>query len=490
VTHWVSDSSASASPDRPSGGAGASPAAQQHDGLPPAPPMSNRALAVLQRIGRSLMLPIAVMPAAALLLRLGQDDLLGGWDLKAHAPVMPQHGLHLATHWHQLEYAAKVITNSGNAIYTYLPLLFAIGVAIGFARRADGSTALAAAVGYLVFNEASMITQQLNSDWVHKLVELTYWSSPTEDSIGKNPIYVLGGIVMGITTALLYQRFYRIKLPPYLAFFGGRRFVPIVSAFAGLLLGVLLGLIWPWVGTWIFDAGKWMAHHGTWGAGVYGVVNRLLLPFGLHHIVNNVAWYTIGTCHGAIGDMNCFFHGSTSAGWSMTGFFPVMMFGLPAAALAMIRAARPEKRKLVGGILLSAALCSFLTGVTEPIEFSFLFVAPALFGIHAVLTGASMALCQALGIHDGFGFSAGLIDYLINWDIATQPWLLLIIGAVYAVVYYALFTVAIRWFDIMTPGRELDPGAVLPGPRHRARASSPPSPSSGGPSSGMPAPAS
>jgi PTS system N-acetylglucosamine-specific IIC component len=411
--------------------------------------------ATLQRIGRSLMLPIAVMPAAALLLRLGQDDMLGGYDLTTHRDLR-EHGLHLATHWHALEYAARVITDSGNAIYDYLPLLFAIGVAIGFARRSDGSTALAAAVGYLVFNEASMVVQNFNTGWVHKLVAIHYWSRPGEDAIAKNPIFVLGGIVMGLAAALLYERFHRIRLPTYLAFFGGRRFVPIITAVAGLVLGVALGLLWPWIGTGIFEAGDWMASHGTLGAGIFGVLNRLLLPFGLHQIVNNVAWYTIGTCPGHVGDLNCFFHGSRTAGWSMTGFFPVMMFGLPAAALAMIRAARPEKRKLVGGILLSAAACSFLTGVTEPIEFSFLFVAPALFVIHAMLTGVSLALCQALGVHDGFGFSAGVIDYVINWDIATRPWVILIIGVVYAGLYYGLFTFAIRVFDLPTPGRERD----------------------------------
>lgn len=423
--------------------------------------------ATLQRVGRSLMLPIAVMPAAALLLRLGQDDMLGGYDLATHRDLHDK-GLHLATHWHGLEYAARVITDSGNAIYDYLPLLFAIGVAIGFARRSDGSTALAAAVGYLVFNEASMVVQNFDTGWVHKLVAIHYWTRPGEDSIAKNPIFVLGGIVMGLAAALLYERFHRIRLPTYLAFFGGRRFVPIVTALAGLVLGVALGLLWPWIGTGIFDAGDWMASHGTLGAGIFGLVNRLLLPFGLHQIANNVAWYTIGTCPGHVGDLNCFFHGSPTAGWSMTGFFPVMMFGLPAAALAMIRAARPEKRRLVGGILLSAAACSFLTGVTEPIEFSFLFVAPGLFAIHALLTGASMALCQALGVHDGFGFSAGVIDYVVNWDIATRPWLILVIGVVYAGLYYGLFTVAIRVFDLPTPGRERDTGPAASDTRQTA----------------------
>lgn len=426
------------------------------DGMPPPAATNNRVLATLQRIGRSLMLPIAVLPAAALLLRFGQDDMLGGYSLTKHADIPGQSGLHLATYWHQLEYVAQVFGAAGNALFSNLPLLFAIGVAIGFARRSDGATALAAAVGYLVFNAVSMVIINLNGGFVTKLVTIGYWTAPGQTSIASNPTYVIGGIVTGITAALLYQRYYRIKLPPYLAFFGGRRFVPIVTAFASVVNGVILGVIWPYVGTWIFNLGGWMGRNQTLGAGIFGFVNRLLLPFGLHHVVNNVAWFTIGSYHGVNGDLNRFFAGDKSAGMFMTGFFPIMMFALPAAALAMTRAARPEQRKLVGGILLSAALCSFLTGVTEPIEFAFLFIAPWLFAIHAVLTGVSLAVCQALGVHDGFGFSAGLIDYVINWNIAQKPWMILIIGPIFGVIYYALFTFAIKRFNIMTPGRELD----------------------------------
>jgi PTS system N-acetylglucosamine-specific IIC component len=444
------------------------------DGLPPQAPTSNQILATLQRIGRSLMLPIAVMPAAGLLIRLGSDDVLGERPVPADAS---KHGLYLATAtgWHWLIYVEQVFAAAGNGIFNFLPLLFAIGVAVGFARRADGSTALAAAVGYLVYNEVTAAVFQMPVNNGQQWIANWYSTDATgkvqfSDAIGKNPTYVLGGILVGIMAAVLYQRYYRIKLPPYLAFFGGRRFVPIATAFASVILGVVVGLVWQWPAAVINWLGNEAAHNGTAGAGIFGLINRLLLPFGLHHIPNNLVWTSAvgGSCkqNGSTynGDLNCFFHGSSSAGMFMTGFFPIMMFALPAAAYAMTRAARPEKRKLVGGIMLSAALCSFLTGVTEPIEFAFLFAAPALFGIHAVLTGASLALCQALGIHDGFSFSAGMIDYLFNFDIATKPLWLIPIGIGFAVIYYLLFTYAINKFNIQTPGREADADAEAEAP--------------------------
>ncbi|HEV3169361.1 MAG TPA: PTS transporter subunit EIIC [Actinocrinis sp.] len=444
------------------------------DGLPPAAPTSNPILATLQRIGRSLMLPIAVMPAAGLLIRLGSDDVLG----ERTPGDTTQHGLYLATatgaHW--LIYVEQVFAAAGNGIFNFLPLLFAIGVAVGFARRADGSTALAAAVGYLVYNEVTAAIFQMPVNAGHEWITNWYGTDKTTgkvnftDTIAKNPTYVLGGILVGILAAILYQRYYRIKLPPYLAFFGGRRFVPIATAFASVILGVVVGLIWQWPAAFINWLGKEAASNGTAGAGIFGLINRLLLPFGLHHIPNNIVWTSAvgGTCQQKgvqyAGDLVCFFHGSKSSGMFMTGFFPIMMFALPAAAFAMTRAARPDRRKLVGGIMLSAALCSFLTGVTEPIEFAFLFAAPALFGIHAVLTGASLALCQALGIHDGFSFSAGLFDYLFNFDIATKPLWLIPIGIGFAIVYYFLFTFAIKTFNIQTPGREADADAEAEAP--------------------------
>jgi len=245
-----------------------------------------------------------------------------------------------------------------------------------------------------------------------------------------------------------------VKLPPYLAFFGGRRFVPIITGLTAVVLGTIFGIIWHWPGAWINSFGKWIVDNGDTGAGVYGVINRLLLPFGLHHIPNSLVWFQFGEYNGKTGDLNRFFAGDPNAGTFMSGFFPIMMFALPAAALAIVHTARPERRKAIGGIMIAAALTSFLTGVTEPIEFAFLFVAPVLFVVHALLTGLSMVIVNLLGVHDGFSFSAGAIDYLLNFTKAQRPLLILLVGAVYAVVYYFLFRFLIIKLDLKTPGRE------------------------------------
>jgi len=416
---------------------------------------TNPMLAVLQRVGRSLMMPIAVLPAAALLLRFGQDDMLGWTGQKGWGQGLAQFE---ALRW--LTHVADVFGAAGAALFNNLPILFAVGVAIGFARKADGSTALAALVGYLIFDR---VTRQLLSDsLIKEEVVSKINDKPDQLNLGlANPTGVLGGIAIGIIAAVLWQKYHRIKLPTYLAFFGGRRFVPIITAFVAVLLGVVFGLIWPPIGEWLSNFGDWLTGLGAVGTGVYGFINRLLLPFGLHHIVNTLVWQTFGSFTDANdvvakGDLNRFFAGDPDAGFFMAGFFPIMMFALPAAALAMWQEARPEKKKIVGGIMLSGALCSFLTGVTEPLEFAFLFVAPLLFIVHALLTGASLAICTALGVRDGFGFSAGFIDFALNWNKAEKPWLILAIGAVYAVVYYVLFRVMIRAFNLMTPGREPD----------------------------------
>jgi N-acetylglucosamine PTS system EIICBA or EIICB component len=438
------------------------------DGLPAAPTPRSAVFAVLQRIGRSLMMPIAVLPAAALLLRLGQPDLLGKY--------------------HFVNFS--VLATAGGVLLDNLPLLFAIGVAIGFARRADGSTALAAAVGYLVFNAVTMTMFAGSSLKGQVLTTAADFSAPKgpkalfEQPL-PNPTWVIGGIIMGVTAALLYQRFYRVKLVSWLAFFGGRRFVPIVTAFAGLILGIIFGFVWPPIGNGINNLGDLITSHGAIGAGIYGAFNRLLLPFGLHHIINSIVWFVFGTFqgpNGAVhGDLNRFLAGDPTAGTFMAGFFPVMMFGLPAACLAMWRHARPAQRKVVGGFLLSAALTSLITGVTEPIEFSFLFVAPLLYGIHVVLTGVSLWLAAALGIHDGFGFSAGLIDYLLNYTKSNtaKPLLLLLLGAIYAVVYYAVFSFLIKRLNLPTPGREPEAEvAEEAAARERAVAAPEPAPAS------------
>jgi len=430
------------------------------EGLPAAPTPRSTVFAILQRIGRSLMMPITVLPAAALLLRLGQPDLLGRYTFVNFT----------------------VLAKAGGVLLDSLPLLFAVGVAIGFARRSDGSTALAAVVGYLVFNAVTMTMFAGSSIKDQVLSTSAEFSSPIVAASKPNPTGVIGGIVIGVTAALLYQRFYRVKLVSWLAFFGGRRFVPIITAFAALIIGIIFGWLWPPIGTGLNNLGDLLTSHGAIGAGIYGAFNRLLLPFGLHHIVNSLVWFVFGSFQGPAGvvhgDLNRFLAGDPSAGAFMAGFFPVMMFGLPAAGLAIWRNARPSQRKVVGGIMLSAALCSLVTGVTEPIEFAFLFVAPLLYGVHVVLTGVSLWLAAALGIKDGFGFSAGLIDYILNYSKANtaKPLLLLLIGAVYAVVYYGVFSFLIKRLNLLTPGREPEADADDATVRERATVAPEPGP--------------
>ncbi|MDQ3987593.1 MAG: PTS transporter subunit EIIC [Actinomycetota bacterium] len=409
-------------------------------------------LAVLQRVGRSLIMPIVVLPPAALLLRLGQPDLLGGSELG----------------W--LDAIADVISASGQAVFDALPLLFAVGVAIGFARRSDGSTALAALVGYLVFDRVTrVIFGSVPAGWsepfqaIEERVVSDIDGTQTLDLAEANPTGVLGGILVGLLAAVLWQRYHRVKLPTWLAFFGGRRFVPIVTAFAALVAAVVVALLWFLAGAGIDWVGDQLVGAGALGVGVYGVVNRLLIPLGLHHIVNSIVWFTVPDCSDAAGttlggDLNCYFAGVDGTGGFMAGFFPVIMFGLPAAALAMVHEARTPRRKAVAGIMVAAGLTSLVTGVTEPIEFAFIFVAPVLFAVHAVLTGASMALAYVLDIKIGFGFSAGLIDYVLNFNKANteNPLLVIVLGVIYAIVYYLLFRFLIRTLDLKTPGREPD----------------------------------
>ncbi|MEU7280877.1 PTS transporter subunit EIIC [Streptomyces sp. NPDC045431] len=384
----------------------------------------------LQKIGRSLQLPIAVLPAAGLMVRLGQDDVFGkdglGWDK-----------------------VAAVFANAGSAITGALPMLFCIGVAIGFAKKSDGSTALAALVGFLVYSkvlEAFPVT------------EAVVKAGKDDPATFNNP-GVLGGIVMGLLAAVLWQKYHRTKLVDWLGFFNGRRLVPIIMAFVGVIVGVFFGLVWEPIGEGIANFGEWMTSLGALGAGLFGAINRALIPIGMHQFVNTVAWFQLGDFTNAAGevvhgDYGRFLAGDPTAGMFMSGFFPIMMFGLPAAALAMAHTAHPTRRKAVLGMMVSLALTSFVTGVTEPIEFAFMFVAPVLYVIHAVLTAISLALTWALGVHAGFNFSAGLIDYLLYWKLDTKPWLIIPIGLVFAVVYYVVFRFAIVRFDLATPGRE------------------------------------
>ena len=399
----------------------------------------------LQPLGRALMLPIAVLPVAGLMLRLGQPDLLG----------------------------QPFIAAAGDAIFHSLGLLFAIGVAVGLARDGNGAAGLAGVVCFLVATRGaqSMITPpaELLAGLAGKAKDLAL-ADFRDTAVFKLGVPV--GIASGLVGGALYNRFGTIKLPDYLAFFGGRRFVPIASGFAGLAMALTVGAGWTLLDHGVDALSRAVVAAGPLGLFVFGLMNRLLIVTGLHHILNNVAWFVIGDYHGATGDLNRFFAGDPSAGAFMAGFFPVIMFGLPAACLAMYHTARPERRKAVGGMLISLALTAFLTGVTEPIEFSFMFLAPALFALHAILTGLSMALMDALQVKLGFGFSAGLFDYVLNFNHATRPLLLLPVGLAYFALYYGLFRVFILRFDLKTPGREdeaqPEPVSLAPGGRRAA----------------------
>jgi N-acetylglucosamine PTS system EIICBA or EIICB component len=359
-------------------------------------------LGFLQRIGRALMLPIAVLPAAALLLRLGQPDLL---DI-------------------------PFIAAGGDAIFANLALLFAIGVAVGLSKDGNGAAALAGAVGYFVLTKG---TAAINED-----INMA----------------VLGGIISGVVAGLLYNRYHDIKLPEWLGFFGGKRFVPIVTSVVMLVLAAIFGFVWPPIQDVINSVGEWIVGAGAVGVGVFGFLNRLLIPVGLHHVLNSLVWFVFGEFEGKTGDLNRFFAGDPDAGIFMAGFFPIMMFGLPAAALAMIAAAKKERRKAVTGALIGVAFTSFLTGITEPIEFLFMFLSPVLYFVHAVLTGLSLSISTLLDIHHGFGFSAGAIDYILNFGIAQKPIMLLVLGLIYGVIYFVVFYFLIKKLDLKTPGRE------------------------------------
>ncbi|MDN4593448.1 PTS transporter subunit EIIC [Polycladomyces subterraneus] len=376
-------------------------------------------LGKLQQVGKAFMLPIAVMPAAAILLRLGA--LLSDPNLVAKGSI-----------WFQV---GEVLSKGAGAIFDNLPILFAVGVTVGMTGGA-GAAALAAVVGYMVLKAVV---------GVHD----------TEDN--KLDTGVLGGIITGLVTAYLYRKYHNIRLPDWLQFFGGKRFVPIVTSVVMIGIGVVFLFVWPEVQKGIQAAGDWLIGVGAVGLFAYGLLNRLLIPFGLHHILNTLVWYTVGTFtkggHTYTGDLTRFFAGDPTAGSFMAGFYPIMMFALPAAALAMIRAAKPEKRAAVRGVLLSVALTAFLTGITEPIEYMFMFLAPVLYGIHALLTGTSMALLYLLDIRHGFGFSAGFIDYVINYPLAHNAFWIIPIGLVYAVLYYMIFRFAIEKWNLPTPGR-------------------------------------
>lgn len=404
----------------------------------------NTAFQGLQKMGRSLQLPIAVLPAAGILNRLGQPDVFGddglGWDN-----------------------VSKVMDGAGGALLDGalgLPLLFCVGVAIGMAKKADGSTALAAVTGFLVYYS---VLREFPEDCPEGSTAVPNVGCQVQD--GPVTVFeyqnpgVFGGIVIGLLAAFFWQRYHRTKLVDWLGFFNGRRLVPIIMAFVAIVFAVLCLWVWPPIGDALESFSDWMRDLGAWGAGVFGVANRALLVIGLHQFLNVPIWFQFGSYtkpDGEVvhGDINMFLEGDPNAGLFTSGFFPIMMFALPAAAVAITHCAKPHRRKEIAGLMTSVALTSFVTGITEPIEYSFMFIAPLLYVVHALLTGVSMAVTWGLGVHDGFSFSAGLIDYIINWQLATRPWAIIPIGLCFAIVYYAIFRFAITKFDLKIPGRE------------------------------------
>ena len=364
---------------------------------------------LLQKIGKALMTPIAVLPVGALLLRLGFGDI----------PLIEGQ-------------IALIMKSAGEAIFSHLDLLFGIGIAYGLAKNNDGSAGLAGAIGVLI-------------------AKAVYLSIDAQVNMG---LFV--GIIMGVIAGTLYNRYHTITLPEFLGFFGGKRFVPIVTAVSAIAVGVLAGYFWHFAQGGIDAFSNAIIGLGEFGTFIYGTLNRLLIPLGLHHILNSVFWFQLGEYTSlkegveviANGDLHRFFAGDPTAGFYMSGFYVVMMFGLPSMAYAIYLNTPKNNRKRVGAILAGVAFTSFLTGITEPLEFLFLFVAPLLFVLHALLTGLALAMAQLLNIHAGFGFSAGLIDYLINYKLATNPLLLLPLGIGFGVIYFLTSYYTIKYFNL------------------------------------------
>ncbi|MBK6427165.1 MAG: PTS glucose transporter subunit IIBC [Blastocatellia bacterium] len=387
--------------------------------------MRHQAFGFLQKIGKSLMLPVSVLPVAGILLGVGSAKFAWLPDI-----------------------VSATMAQSGSAIFGNLALIFAIGVALGLTNN-DGVAALAAVVGFAVL---------LATMGVFAVV----LGIETKEIMGIPSIEtgVFGGILIGGIAAALFNRFYRIELPPYLGFFAGKRFVPIVTALAAIVVGVVLSIVWPPIGRGISAFSHWAAEGNPRAAfALYGVVERSLLPFGLHHIWNVPFFFEVGTfsnpATGEVihGEIQRYVAGDPTAG-NMAGGFLFKMWGLPAAALAIWHTAKPENRKKIGGIMISAALTSFLTGITEPIEFSFLFVAPILYAVHAVMAGFAYFVCIALGIKHGMTFSHGMIDFVVLFPKSTRGIWLLVIGPLWAFVYYWAFRLLIVRFNLRTPGRE------------------------------------
>ncbi|USG65846.1 N-acetylglucosamine-specific PTS transporter subunit IIBC [Brevibacillus ruminantium] len=389
-------------------------------------------LAFLQRIGKALMLPVATLPAAALLVSFG---LL---DYEKNIPLGAALGGFLN------QYVAPFLLAGGLAILDNLALIFAVGVAIGLAR--DAVAALAAVMAY------------------HVLLAILARVPAAMPFIDDNVVLkmgVFGGILAGGVAAYCYNKYHDVKMPEWLGFFSGKRFVPIVTSLSMVVIAFVIGMVWAPIQEVLDAFGNWVVSLGAIGSGIFLFFNRLLIPLGLHHVLNAIAWFQIGSYTDAAGnvvhgDLHRFFAGDPSAGMFMAGFFPIMMFALPGAALAMIHTAKPGKRKLIASVFMAAALSSILTGITEPLEFAFMFAAPILYVVHALLTGISGVIVTSLGIKHGFSFSAGLIDYLVNYHFSTNALLIIPVGLCFAIVYYVLFRIIIVKFNLKTLGREDD----------------------------------
>ncbi|ANF97981.1 glucose-specific PTS transporter subunit IIBC [Paenibacillus bovis] len=413
--------------------------------------MFRRLFGVLQKVGRALMLPVAILPAAGLLLGIG--NLLVNPDFLQYIPA-------LNAKWVQI--TAEVMMNSGQIVFDNLSLLFAVGVAVGLAGG-EGVAGLAAIIGYLIMNVTMGTAMGI------KAADVGTGNFALASVLGIPTLQtgVFGGIIVGILAASMYKRFFKIELPSYLGFFAGKRFVPIMTAVTSLILGLIMIVVWPPIQSLLNNVSHNMVDaNPTLSAFIFGVIERSLIPFGLHHIFYSPFWFEFGEYVNKAGelvrgDQKIFMAQLRdgvpfTAGTFMVGKFPFMMFGLPAAALAIYHESKPQHKKYVAGIMASAALTSFLTGITEPLEFSFLFVAPILFGIHAIFAGLSFMTMQILGVKIGMTFSGGLIDFILFGVIPNRTpwWDVIIVGLILAVVYYFGFRFAIRKFNLKTPGRE------------------------------------
>lgn len=424
--------------------------------------MKDKIFGVLQRVGRSFMLPIALLPVAGLLLGIGSSF--------TNETMLAAYGLNSVIHPGTLIYTIlDVMSQTGSAVFNNLALLFAMGVAIGMARKEKEVAALSGAVAYIIMNTA--IQAMINA--AGGVDAMPANSTTTMLGITTLQMGVFGGIVVGLGVAALHNKFYKIELPQVLAFFGGTRFVPIVSSIVYLVVGIAMFYIWPVVQSGIAALGALVLASGYAGTFIYGLLERALIPFGLHHVFYMPFWQTAvgGTAIidgvTVTGAQNIFFAElasksttvfSVSATRFMAGKFPFMMFGLPGAALAMYQCAKPEKKKAAGGLLLSAALTAFLTGITEPLEFTFIFVALPMYAVHCVLAGLSFMLMHILNVGVGMTFSGGLIDLVLFGVMqgnAKTHWVwVIVVGAVYFVLYYIIFRFMISKFDYKTPGRD------------------------------------